>query len=102
MDVFQIHNGDYIQLSSSDNKINIYKDTSSGNLDVSKVLNPQRHPTESDTTPLVITNTNSSGAGFIGKLVSTMKGWHRASLRVTVLHSCIITTKMHSALKHYA
>ena len=32
---FKINNGDYIQLSSSDNKIDIYKDTArSGNLDV--------------------------------------------------------------------
>ena len=31
----KINNGDYIQLSSSDNKVNIYKDTTiSGNLDV--------------------------------------------------------------------
>ena len=44
------------------------------NLDVSKVLNLQRHPTESDTIPLVITYTSSSGSGFIGKFVSTVKG----------------------------
>ena len=36
---FKINNDDYMQLSSSDNKVNIYKDTTiSGNLDVSKVL----------------------------------------------------------------
>ena len=37
-------------------------------------LNLQRHPTESDTIPLVITNTSSSGSGFIGGFVSTVKG----------------------------
>ena len=32
---FKINNNDYIQLSGSDNKVNIYKDTSiGGNLDV--------------------------------------------------------------------
>ena len=42
MDVFPINNDDYIQLSSSDNKVNIYKDTTissnltiNGNLDSS-------------------------------------------------------------------
>ena len=47
--------------------------TISGNLDVSKVSNLQRHPTESDTIPLVITTTSSSGAGFMGKCVPTVK-----------------------------
>ena len=37
-------------------------------------LNLQRHPTESDTIPLIITNTGSSGSGFIRKFVSTVKG----------------------------
>ena len=37
---FKINNDDYIQLSSSDNKVNIYKDTStSGNLDVGGIMN---------------------------------------------------------------
>ena len=35
-----------------------------------KFFNLQRHPTESDTIPLVITNTSSSGSGFIGIFVS--------------------------------
>ena len=36
---FKINNDDYLQLSSSDNKINIYKDTTiSGNLDVGSVM----------------------------------------------------------------
>ena len=39
-----------------------------------KFFNLQRHPTESDTIPLVITNTSSSGSGFIRKFVSTVKG----------------------------
>ena len=57
------------------NKVSTTGDVSiSGNLDVSKVLNLQRHPTESDTIPLIITSTSSSGAGFIGKFVSTVKG----------------------------
>ena len=64
----------YIGLSTTKN-ITLYKDTTiSGNLDVSKVLNLQRHPTESDTIPLIITNTSSSGSGFIGKCVPTVKG----------------------------
>ena len=72
---FKINHDNYIQLPGSDNKVNIYKDTSiSGNLGVGKVLNLQRHPTESDTIPLVITNTSSSGSGFIRKSVSTVKG----------------------------
>ena len=72
---FKINNDSYMQLSGSDNKVNIYKDTTiSGNSDVSKVLNLQRHPTESDTIPLMIINTSSSGAGFVGKFVSTVKG----------------------------
>ena len=61
--------------SGGDNKVNTYKDTTiSENLDVGKVLNLRRHPTESDTIPPVITNTSSSGSGFIGKFVSTVKG----------------------------
>ena len=69
-------NGDsYMRLSGGDNKVNIYKDTTiSGNLDVSKVLNLQRRPTESDTIPLIITNTSSNGSGFLWKFVSTVKG----------------------------
>ena len=43
---FKNDNGNYIQLPGSDRKVNIDKDTSiSGNLDVGKVLNLQRHPT---------------------------------------------------------
>ena len=43
---FKINNNSYMQLSGSGNKVNKYKDTSiSGHLDVSKVLNVQRHPT---------------------------------------------------------
>ena len=72
---FKINNDDYMQLLSSDNKVNIYKDTTArGNLDVCKVVKLHRHPTESDTIPLVITNTSSSGSGFIVKFVSTVKG----------------------------
>ena len=72
---FEINNDDHIQLPSSDNKVTIYKDTTiSGNLDVSKVLNLQRHPTESDTIPPTIVNTSSSGSGFLVKFVSTVKG----------------------------
>ena len=57
------------------NKVFTTADASiSGNSDASKVLNLQRYPTESDTIPLVITNTSSSGAGFIGEFVSTVKG----------------------------
>ena len=52
---FKINNDSCMQLSCSDNKVNIFKDTTiSVNLDVSKVLNLQRHPTESDTIPLII------------------------------------------------
>ena len=50
---FKINNDDYVQLSGSDNKVNIYKATTiSANLGVSKVLYLQRHPIESDTIPL--------------------------------------------------
>ena len=57
------------------NKVSTTGDVSiSGILDVSKVLNLQRHPTESDTIPLVIVYTSSSGACFVGKLLSTVKG----------------------------
>ena len=43
---FKINNDSYMQLSGSGNKVHAYKDTAmSGNLDVSKVLNLQRHPT---------------------------------------------------------
>ena len=57
------------------NKVSTTGDASiSGNSDVSKVPNLQRHPTESDTIPLVITTTSSSGAGFIAKFVSTVRG----------------------------
>ena len=71
---FKIKNDSYMRLSGGDSKVNIYKDTISSTLDVSKVLNLQRHPTESDTRPLAITNTSSSGSGFIWKFVSTVKG----------------------------
>ena len=60
---------------SGNDIVHIYEDTTrSGNLDVGKILNLQRHPTESDTIPLIITNTSSSGSGFIGKFVSAVKG----------------------------
>ena len=37
---FKISNDDYMQLPSSDNKVNIYKDTSiSGNLDAGGIMN---------------------------------------------------------------
>ena len=45
-----------------------------GTLDVGKLISLQRHPTESDTTPLIINDSSSSGAGFIGKVESTVKG----------------------------
>ena len=66
--------GSYVDYNLA-NKVSTTGDASiSGHLDVSKVLNLQRHPTESDTIPLVITNTGSSGAGFVGKCVSTVTG----------------------------
>ena len=50
---FRIKIDDYIQLSSSDNKVNIYEGTTiSGNLDVGKVLTLKRVPGVSDTNPL--------------------------------------------------
>ena len=49
---FKFNNDDYIQLPGSDNKVNIYKETSrSGNLDVGKVLTLTRIPGVSDTSP---------------------------------------------------
>ena len=68
---FKINNDDYIQLSGSGNKVHIYKDTSSGNLDVGKNLNLQRNPAVSDTPPLKITNSSSSG-WFLGTFESTL------------------------------
>ena len=66
--------GSYVDYNLA-NKVSTTGDASiSWNLDVSKALNSQRHPTESDTILLVIINTSSSGAGFIGKNVSTVKG----------------------------
>ena len=60
---FKINNDDYMRLSSSGNKVNIYKDTAiSGNLDVGKVLTLKRIPSGSDTTPLVIINDSPGGA----------------------------------------
>ena len=60
---FKINNGDYIQLSGGDSKVNMYKDTAiSGNLDVGKVLTLKRIPGVSDTTPLVIIHDSPGGA----------------------------------------
>ena len=50
---FRINYDSYVRLSGGGNKVNIYKGaTISCNLDGSKVLNSQRHPTGPDTTPL--------------------------------------------------
>ena len=66
--------GSYVDYSVANKESTTGDASTSGNLDVSKVLDLQRHPTEYHTIPLVITNTNSSGAGFIGEFVSTVKG----------------------------
>ena len=71
---FKINNDDYMQLSSSDNKVNMYKDTSiSGDLKVDEVLTLKRTPGISDTSPLVIIN-NSPGGGTGVVYQSTASG----------------------------
>ena len=63
---------DDLHMYCGDNKVHTYKDTSiAGNLDVSKVLNLQRNPAVSDTPPLIITNSSSSG-WFLSKFESTL------------------------------
>ena len=53
----------YMQLSGSDNKVNMYTYTTiSGNLDVGTVLVLKRVPGISDTTPLTVINESNSGA----------------------------------------
>ena len=60
---FKINNDDYTQLPGSGNKVNIYKDTTtSGNLDVGKVLTLRRVPGVSDTSPLNIIYESPGGA----------------------------------------
>ena len=50
-------NDDCIQLSGSDNKVNIYKDTTiSGNLDAQRL--PLNKPSNDSQTPLKINNNN--------------------------------------------
>ena len=70
---FKINNGDYIQLSGSDNKVNIYKDTSiSGNSDVGGIMNTTKINLTNDgpnNYPLVITNTG--GNWFQGECIAT-------------------------------
>ena len=58
---FKTNSGDYIQLPSSYNKVNSYKGTISGNLDVGKVLTLKRVPRVSDTKPLTIINGSPGG-----------------------------------------
>ena len=60
---FKNNNDDYMQLSGSDNKVNIYTYTTSisGNLDLGKVLTLKRIPGISDTSPLVIINDSPGG-----------------------------------------
>ena len=66
--------GSYVDYNLA-NKVSTTGDASiSVNLDVSKVLNLQRHPTEFDTILLVIIDRKNSGAGFVGKFASTVKG----------------------------
>ena len=69
---FKMNNDDYAQLSGSDNKVNMYKDTTiSGNLDVSKVLTLQRNPAVSDTPPQISIKSISNG-WFLGQFESTV------------------------------
>ena len=68
---FKTNNDDYIQPSGSDNKVNVYKDTSiSGNLE------PQRStinkPSNDDDIPLRITNNNQNW--FVASLESAIAG----------------------------
>ena len=70
---FKINNDSYIQLSGSDNKVNIYKDAPiSGNLDVGGIMNTtQINITNVDPNnyPLVITN--NGGNWFQGEYMAT-------------------------------
>ena len=60
---FKINNDDYMEISCSGNKVNIYKDTAiSCNLDVGKVLTLKRVPGVSDTSPLAIINESTGGS----------------------------------------
>ena len=68
---FKINNDDYMQLSSSDNKVNIYKDTSiSGNLESQRLT--INKPSNDDDIPLQIINNNQSW--FVASLESTIAG----------------------------
>ena len=70
---FKINNDSYMQLSGSDNKVNIYKDTSvSGNLDVGGIMNTTKINLTNDdpnSFPSVITNTG--GNWFQGGCIAT-------------------------------
>ena len=56
---FKINTDDYLQLSGSDNKVSIYKDTAvSGNLDAQRLTMNQ--PSNDSETPLNIINNNPS------------------------------------------
>ena len=69
---FKINSDDYIQLSGGGNKVNIYKDTPSGNLDVSGIMNTTKMNLTNDVWdnfPLVITNTGTNW--FQGEYIAT-------------------------------
>ena len=68
---FKINNDDHIQLSSSDNKVNIYKDTTiSGNLESQRLA--INEPSNDDDIPLQIINNNQNW--FVASLESTIAG----------------------------
>ena len=68
---FKINNDDYMQLSSSDNKVNIYKDTPiSGNLESQRLA--INKPSNDNDIPLQIINNNQSWT--VASLESTIAG----------------------------
>ena len=70
---FKINNDDYMQLSGSDNKVNLYKDTSiSEDLDVGGIMDTTKMNLTTavwDNFPLVITNTGDNW--FQGEYIAT-------------------------------
>ena len=70
---FKINNGDYIQVSGCDDKVNMYTDTAiSGNSDVCGIMNTTRINLKNDdqnSFPLAITNTGANW--FHGEYVAT-------------------------------
>ena len=75
---FKINNDDYMQLPGSDNKVNIYKDTSINcNLEVGKVLSLKRIPGVSDTNPLsVINESTGGGTGVVYQSTASGQGFN--------------------------